>query len=416
MAMIEKSRTRIPEILLVLVFFGAIPVFGHSDRIITHLVDGLSPDGTGYRTKIDVVNLGPWRADGSLTLKNTRIYFYQENGQPWSLTTNLGAGNQFPLDLQSAATLRIETLAKGALAGGYAVVRSLEQTTAYAEDLDIGITAYYEVITAGKVVDTVSVPIGQPTVSCVFPAQNNAPENMLTGLAVLNLAEAANTLKIQLVDANGKGRGEPVNLTLDAAAGVNSRVKRALFLNQLFPGSDSFKGSVYLTASGPVSVLVLLQSQINLQTGTLLQYATLVPSYLDTLRTNTFMYLPQGFPLDADIPVVDYTNNTGDPTPWDLVYSSSRRLTVQPGAAVAPIGMAAKDNAFFDKTLTQEYLRGLPYSQNTIDLTYVGIGYGFAVRTGLGRYVKVRVADVIRVGYPDGTVLQDLALEVYVYR
>ena len=185
----------------------------------------------------------------------------------------------------------------------------------------------------------------------------------------------------------------------------------------MVPGIDNFKGSVYCSATGPVSILALLQSQISFQSSAMLQYSTLVPSYLDALRRNTFMYLRQEFPLDADIPVVDYMYNTDDRTPWDLLYeaSPSKRLTVQSGASLAPIG-DAKDDSHFDKTITLEYLRGLSYNQNSINVADIYVGYAFAIKTGLGHYAKVRIADIIRVTFPDGTAAQDLALEIYVFK
>jgi hypothetical protein len=407
----------IPATLLALIVCGTIPAFAHGDRIITHLVDGIGSDGTGYRTKIDIVNLGPYQADDSMSLGNTKIYFYQENGLPWSITTNLGTNSQFPINLHSAATMRISTSATGTVAAGYAVIRNLEQTTAYPEDYEIGVTAYYEVYTAGKVVDTVSIPIGQPTVSCIFPAENNLGEKLLTGLAVLNLAGVANTVSLQLVDESGKNQGNAVEMSLDAVAGPNSHLKRAAFLNQLFSGIDNFKGSVYCTATGPISVFAILQSQIFLQSGAMLQYATLVPSYLDALRRNTFMYLREGFPLDADIPVVDYMNNTDDQTPWDLLYkvSPSKQLTVRSGAAFAPIGDAENDS-YFDKTITLEYLRSLSYDENPINVADLYLGYAFAIKTGLGHYAKIRVADIIWVTFQDGTASQDLAFEICVFK
>ena len=42
------------------------------------------------------------------------------------------------------------------------------------------------------------------------------------------------------------------------------------------------------------------------------------------------------------------------------------------------------------------------------------VGYAFAIKTGLGRYVKVHVGDIITRG--SDTAKRDLALEVYVYR
>ena len=60
--MTEKDRTHrwIPAILLAIIVCGTIPAFAHGDRVITHVVEWNRPNDTGYRTKIDIVNLGPY--------------------------------------------------------------------------------------------------------------------------------------------------------------------------------------------------------------------------------------------------------------------------------------------------------------------------------------------------------------------
>ena len=181
-----------------------------------------------------------------------------------------------------------------------------------------------------------------------------------------------------------------VNLTL------NSRQQRAQFLNEsnLFPTRTKFKGMLLGFASGPVAILALLQ------TGTPfgVQFATLVPAYQDALRRNTHMYLQQGLPLDADLPISDYTGNLEDSAPWDILYETlnptTRRLAPQGSAMVAPIGLRS-DNQF-DNEVTLEFLQGLTYSSTPIDMSNgspnLASGFTFAIQTGLKRFVKVRVS------------------------
>jgi len=127
--------------------------------------------------------------------------------------------------------------------------------------------------------------------------------------------------------------------------------------------------------------------------------------------------------MDADIPVVDYFINDQDQAPWDLLYETDltnytkRQLTPQQGALFAPIGK--KDTDPFDN-LTIGDLRALNYTTSPIDLSdnsaNLTTTYAFAIKTSLGRYVKVRIADVITRNDTGGAVYKDLALEVYVYK
>jgi hypothetical protein len=65
--------------------------------------------------------------------------------------------------------------------------------------------------------------------------------------------------------------------------------------------------------------------------------------------------------------------------------------------------------------LTLPGIEGSSYSSNPVDLSNTSnnleIGFVFAIKTNLGRYVKVRIHDVIQSGD-----FRDLALEIFVYR
>jgi hypothetical protein len=140
------------------------------------------------------------------------------------------------------------------------------------------------------------------------------------------------------------------------------------------------------------------------------------------------MYLPQGYALDADLPVVDYLRLPNDPsdviieTPWDLLLKTTpsdntgatRSLVPQQGATLCPIGV--NDGSQFDG-ITQDTLRGLTYTTGSINLSdgsaNLQLGFTFAIKTGLGRYVKVRIRDYV--GYSDSS-YKDFMLEIFVYK
>jgi len=153
------------------------------------------------------------------------------------------------------------------------------------------------------------------------------------------------------------------------------------------------------------------------------QFATLVPALLDSLRRNTFTYLRQGFALNADLPVVDYFFGELDTLPpgyddstWDVRYETqsgtARRLAPRNGAMIAAVG--PRNATDFD-ALTLEQIQGLSYTTNPVDMSdnsqSLAPQFAFAIRTDLGRFAKVRIADVITSGTN-----RDLALEIFVYK
>jgi hypothetical protein len=417
-----KKRIGVFELAVFLLLLVQVaPLSAHGDKVLPQVPDGVGADGTGIRTKFDLINLGP---TSSTPITKVSVLFFKQNGTPWSVATNLGTGSSFTLNMGAFQTLRVETLAQSPqLTAGYVIIRNLEPTTVFAEDYEVGITAYYEVSKGGKVIDTVSIPVAQPTVAFTHPVQMDSAQSLLTGFAVVNLADTANTVKLQLWSAGNPSStdatdGGSVELTL------NPNEQKAMFFNdsQLFPNLKNFKGMVLGTTydstlgySKPVAILALLQ--VPTQTG--VQFALLTPSYADSLRRNTFVYLRQDYPLDADIPISDYFLNSDDEAPWDLIYlgdsadDTKRRLEARQGAGFAVLG--TKTDAQFDNEISIETLRSLNYGATSIDLSNaspnLAANFTFAIKTNLGRYVKVRIADIITSG-----IYRDLALEMYIYK
>jgi hypothetical protein len=414
--------------IILLPLLRTVPALAHEDKIVPHVVNGLLGDQR-LRTKFDITNLGP---DSSTPITKVKVLFKQTSGAAWTIETDQGTVSELTLNLGSLQTIRITTLGNGAYAQGYAIVRNLEGTSGYAEDYQVAITVYYEVLSGSNVIETVSVPLGQQTVSFGFPVEidttNTSKTN--TGFAIADLSGAQNKINLQLYQGTSPTQSIPNPAsTLGGEASINllanEKQARMLYESALFPAVGKFKGMLFGQSQGPVAILGLLVTPV--PTG--FQYATMAPAYIDSLRRNTYMYLPQGFSLDADLPVVDYMHNESDPIddflelPWDLLYQTntsdptgaSRWLVPQRGATFSIIGV--KDFSQFDG-ITQETLRGLTYTTDSIDMTdgtasHLTLNFAFAIKTGLGRYVKVRVIDFV--GYSDSKYM-DLMLEIFVYK
>jgi hypothetical protein len=428
--------------LLILPLLRAVPAMAIGDKVVPHVVDGIQGDGIRYRTKFDITNISP-----ALNFRITKVtvLFFRNDGTPWTVgikdptdsSRTLNVSSYTP-DFGTSQTIRIETLGAGALASGYAIVRNLETAwDVFPDAYEVALTVYFEVLARNSgggydIIDTVSVPAGQPTISFTFPVEidRTVSPNLLTGFAMVNLTDTQNTVTMELWETRSPLTGNAVkyaqtaNITLSSSQTTKKTVG-FLHETQFFPNIQKFKGIAVATAQYPVSIMSLLQTP----TPTGVQFATLVPAYLDALRRNTLMYLPQGFSLDADVPIVDYyrdeTATVDDyyEMTWDLLFETigtagtSRRLTAQQGATFAVIGNQTVDQ--FDNITLSDLLDPAKYTftGDFIDLnngsTNLRQGFTFAIKTTLGRYARVRIRDVI-LREPD--TVKDLTLEIYVYK
>jgi hypothetical protein len=409
-----------------------VPAWAHGTKVVPHVVDGSQSDGIGYRTKFDFTNLGP-----TLPVTKISVSFYKTvaggAAAPWTVATNQGSQSSFVLSLGALQTIRLETTGLGNITDGYAVISSQEDSTVYSDDYEIGVTVYFEVLDGSNVIDTVSVPLGLPTVSFTFPFEIDLSKGLNTGLALVNLANAANSVTLQLYRAttpsatNLNMPTETVTIAMDA--GVNKKIVQFLdqspFKSMSQLGLTQFKGTAVCVADGPVSVLTLLQTQA--QSG--VQFATLVPAYNDSLRRNTFLYFPQGYALDADLPVVDYWQTEFSNAdaylnkPWDLLFQSQdktnlrqRYLVPQQGAILAKIGI--KTDGEFDKLSLSDIQNAIANNPaSRIDLSDgaqdLVPGLTFALKTGIGRYAKALVWTYV--AYSDSG-YKDLLVKIYVYK
>ncbi len=411
----------------VALLFSPISALAQGDRVFAQIADGIGADGTQFITKFRITNLGPVP---STQIKQLRIMFFHQNGDPWTILTNLGIASEFHLDLGARQTVALNTAGTASdLTSGYAIVRNSEQSTSYAEDYQVAITVFYEVRKGGAIMDTISVPASEPTVSFVIPVEIDSDSNLYTGFAIVNLTGGTNKVTLELFRASATPSAA-ASAEGSASIVLSPVEQKALFLYpSIFPGASNFRGVAVGRADAPVAILALLQSP--LPAG--VQYATMVPAYVDALRRNTFMYLRQGYSIDADRMISDYMwdqnsiKNSSEyeadvDAPWDLIYEkvsdTARRLTPVGGARFALIGR--KTAAEFDRDVTFASVQGLNFSSTPIDMSEgspnltidpTGGSLVFAVRTGLGRYAKVRINSVSTRGTD-----KDLVLELFIYR
>jgi hypothetical protein len=238
----------------------------------------------------------------------------------------------------------------------------------------------------------------------------------------------SNKVDLRLWNATTPSSSDPTDFGA-ATFTLNAGEQRARFLNEsgLFSSRSTAKGLLVGMAERPVAVVALLQTPI----AGGVQYATLVATNRDALRTSTYVYLRQDYAVNADIPQVDYFGNVDEDVTWDVLLETqtdtARRLLPKSGATIASLGNVTNDE--FDAITLSELQAGSirVSSTRTISFSYgtsaismdngsanLALGYAFAIKTGLGRYVKVHVAEVIT--RSTDTNKRDLALEMYVYR
>lgn len=437
---------------LLVPFLRAVPAQAHGDKVVPQMVDGLASDGTRLRTIFDFTNL-TYNLGTQLT--KVTLLFFHEDGSPWQVTiknpipsvaTPLTTSS-YALNLSPEQAIRIETLGTGSPTSGYAILRNLEATTDLPDDNQVSITVYYEIAKSNglggfDINETVSVPVGQPTVSWSFPVEidKTKTQAVLTSFAIANLSDMPdissnlyvdNTTNQVWFDLYGTDGTKLQTATFQLSSpGTNRKIARYVDESGFFPNllPNTFRGTVFAYSTGPVAFLSLQQTTTTATTSTGIQfgqqYASLVPTYLDSLRTNTFTLLPQGYSLDADIPVVDYFQEESVlpdsyyQIPWDLLYqtgiTTAERSLVPWNGLISSIGVVTSDE--FD-ALTVEDLSKMTYTSDPVDLgdtsANLAPGFSFAIKTGLGRYAKVRIWNYV--GYT-GSFYIDLMLKIHVFK
>ena len=398
--------------------------FSRGDKLIPQIAAG--PQGPiTWSTVINLTNIS-----SAISITNMRLAFFDKDGSPWVLQTNLGNASSFTLNLIPKQTLRVTAIGGASLATGYAVIYDEETSNSgYSEDYVLGISVFYKVLTDAGITETVSVPVREPTSAAAVPMEIDAP-NLYSALAVVDASGRNNAVQLTLYSEDGSYYD---TAGFDLLAGE----QRTEFLDQnLFPGLQSFKGMAEITSIGPISLLSLLQARAADGNP---QYTLLEPVDRESLRRNSYMILLQSaedaypfMPIDIDNLTVDFYRITGIEDPnrdpdvptesysLDLEYrynapdNTSRFLKPVNFAKIAKLDVY--DDVQFD-LISLPYLKALStYSTNDIDVSNPDVNLTFAIRTDLGNYAKARIHRVINTTTGDLRTLKDLVLEVVVYK
>lgn len=199
---------------------------------LPHLVSG-----GGMTSTVNLTNL--------FTNQTQRVSlrFYQENGLPWTVTTNLGTAAAFDLDLAFGASQSIRLTSESpTIASGWAAVHSRDNAL---------VSAFYDYSGGGSsVVGSAGVIPCTADVLSLLPVEMELTQNRNTGLAVVNPSAETVQVQVELLDTGGASLGTK---TLNLAAGA----KFVGYLNAttLFPLFDGIHGYLKVTGTVPLAVM-----------------------------------------------------------------------------------------------------------------------------------------------------------------
>ncbi len=201
-------------------------------------------DGGGVRTVFLILNPNPDAITIELSL------FSGNPGVPLELTVGGSSTSNFEGQVPGGGTFRLETAgtAPQAVAGWASLVASRP----------VGAQVLFEITTDGSLVTQAAVESNPPLRrSDVFVDTSPASR---TGIALANLS-AITTIRVVLTLRRADGEAvDTVDLILAP------RGHRAIFLDELFPGAGTIRGSLRITASGRVAIITLQQSGLVLGT------------------------------------------------------------------------------------------------------------------------------------------------------
>jgi len=206
---------------------------------LAQIGDGPIP-GTGQlTTSIVVSNLSASTA--TATLK-----FFDEQGNPLSLTTGEGTDDTIEMAIQPFSSKSLETDGSTSPAtAGYAVIES---------NVPVEGTAIFRVSSVGTVVTEAGVGSAQGRFRVVGAVQKFQSGNFDSGVAIVNTSDSESTGRIELYNEDGNLVASDNNL-LSLAPGEHV----ARFLPQIFSSLEGqdFTGTLVVISDQPVATVIL---------------------------------------------------------------------------------------------------------------------------------------------------------------
>lgn len=206
---------------------------------LAQIGDGPIPGTGNLTTSIVVSNLSASTATATLR-------FFDEQGNPLSLTTGEGTEDTIEMAIQPFSSKSLETDGStNPATAGYAVIES---------NVPVEGTAIFRVGSGGTVVTEAGVGSAQGLHRVVGAVQKFQSGNFDSGIAVVNTSDSDSNGRIELYDEDGNLVGSDNDL-LNLAPGEHV----ARFLPQIFGSLEgqNFTGTLLITSDQPVATVIL---------------------------------------------------------------------------------------------------------------------------------------------------------------
>ena len=278
------------------------------------------------------------------------LSFFDDNGTPLTVPTNLGTSTVFSLNLAAGETKAIQTISSGSFISGHALVRFPVSASVRGSEI-------FGFAEGGITTTQVGVPLQSPFQHFSLPVDIKISSNSNTGVALANPVIGASqnqeqTVVLNLIRTDGTLHQTTV---VKLAAGQHT----AKFLHELFPGLDNFSGALSISAPGSIGVLGLRQSG-NLYGSVSVSAGPVLAPFVQTGAST-----PETEPNDGRTQATAMTKSgifTGTiSSPSDVDYYS---FTGKRGDIVSFLLDAVSTNSYLDSLLRLEQSDGTLVSEN----------------------------------------------------
>ncbi|HYK88785.1 MAG TPA: hypothetical protein VE398_08450, partial [Acidobacteriota bacterium] len=211
---------------------------------LAHAANG-SYGSISFKTSFLIFNISSSAANVVLTLT-------RDNGSAFVVTfpgsgPGTGTNNTFSFTLAAGASVFLQTDGLGAGTSGSATITS---------DVPIGASAIFTVFDSHGQFQT-EAGVGDSPVLTSLTIPVDLTGSFDTGVAFFNPGSGSTVLSFTLLDSTGTIAGSGSQQTLVAKNHL------AVFVDQLFPGTKNFRGSLAVSASAGVSATTLRQNSVS---------------------------------------------------------------------------------------------------------------------------------------------------------
>jgi hypothetical protein len=231
-----------------------------------------------YHSFPHLVSGGGWASDiylnnqGGQSVSDVQVSFFDDNGTPLPVSTNLGTNAAFTLTLAAGETKSIQTNSTGTTLTGYVVVR-------FPSSASIRGSEIFRYGDAVATITQVGVQLQSPFQHYSFPAEIRTSSVINTGVALANPVLGTNQNRqqdtvINLIRSDGTLQQSTI---VRLAAGQHV----ARFLDQLFPGLDNFAGTLSISSPSLIGVLGLRQNG-NVYASVSISYGPVLGPFMQT--------------------------------------------------------------------------------------------------------------------------------------